>query len=608
MRTIIFLFFIIVSANTSADEAYPEWQLSEENGIGKVIKVDVSGNVIAGADLETTIPGKYLIRKYNPRGNVIWSNIGTCTGSTVIDLILDSSANIYSTGYCSDSGGIYTMKLDSSGTPQWFTTYSTTGNVNAITYDGNFIYICGYSIVNGNKEILVVKYDLNGNQIFASTTNLSGNEDNIAYSIDVDPSGNVYVAGTTINPFTGIDDIVLKYSSSGTLLWDVNYGKTDSVDAVYKLVYRNGFLYAAGTSNGAGTGNDCLLYKLDANDGSGIWLKRYNGPENGNDTLSDMKLDAYGNIYVACSGKGTLYIDIVTLKYNSNGIQQWTKRYVNPYYNSFARVLTIDNAQNVYVYSTDYIDANGKAAKYNPAGNQKYIGYYYGICIGFPNLQCYNQYIRSIDIDNSGNLYLTGSEILDYTNDNIIVVGKIIQEVTNTLNLKLLIQGFYDPVNDLSVSDTVQVNLRKNVAPFEIVYSENKIMDQNGNSPVNFNLNSNTGLNYYLVLKHRNSLETWSSESISFLKDSLNYDFTKTNSGSYGNNLIQKGAKWTLYSGDVNQDGFIDLSDNSLVYNDLINFTSGYKNTDVNGDNMTDLNDLTLTYSNSISLISVIRP
>ncbi|MBK8983795.1 MAG: hypothetical protein IPM38_16125 [Ignavibacteria bacterium] len=53
---------------------------------------------------------------------------------------------------------------------------------------------------------------------------------------------------------------------------------------------------------------------------------------------------------------------------------------------------------------------------------------------------------------------------------------------------------------------------------------------------------------------------------------------------AYGNNLVLKGSVYCIYSGDVNQDYIIDISDLSDVDNDVFIFASGYKATDFNGD------------------------
>jgi len=88
-----------------------------------------------------------------------------------------------------------------------------------------------------------------------------------------------------------------------------------------------------------------------------------------------------------------------------------------------------------------------------------------------------------------------------------------------------------------------------------------------------------------------------------------NYDFTSANSQAYGNNLKLKGSNYCLYSGDVNQDGYISLFDMIPIYNDASAFVSGsYLATDLTGDNIVDLTDLTLCYNNSLSFIRVRQP
>ena len=71
-----------------------------------------------------------------------------------------------------------------------------------------------------------------------------------------------------------------------------------------------------------------------------------------------------------------------------------------------------------------------------------------------------------------------------------------------------------------------------------------------------------------------------------------NYDFTTSYSQAYGSNQILKGSKYCIYSGDVNQDGAIDLTDMSVIDNDAAVYTPGYNVTDLNGDNIVDLSDM----------------
>ncbi|MBK9331653.1 MAG: hypothetical protein IPM96_04410 [Ignavibacteria bacterium] len=115
---------------------------------------------------------------------------------------------------------------------------------------------------------------------------------------------------------------------------------------------------------------------------------------------------------------------------------------------------------------------------------------------------------------------------------------------------------------------------------------------------------------YYLQVRHRNSIETWSSaggESIS-TGSIYNYDFTSSDSQAYGNNMVLKDGEYCLYSGDVNQDGLIDITDNFLIDNDAIAFMTGYLPTDVNGDSVTDLSDAVTADNNALNFVGKVTP
>jgi hypothetical protein len=88
----------------------------------------------------------------------------------------------------------------------------------------------------------------------------------------------------------------------------------------------------------------------------------------------------------------------------------------------------------------------------------------------------------------------------------------------------------------------------------------------------------------------------------------MNYDFTTDSAKAYGKNMKKSGTKWVFYEGDVNQDGFVDLSDEILINNDANIFLTGYVKTDVNGDRLVDLADLLITYNNAAIFVAKSRP
>ncbi len=180
------------------------------------------------------------------------------------------------------------------------------------------------------------------------------------------------------------------------------------------------------------------------------------------------------------------------------------------------------------------------------------------------------------------------------------------------LNLKLLLEGLYSSNNNtMSRKDSVIVYLCSSISPFNKLDSAKSVIDSLSflGSFQFYNAPAGT---YYIVVKNFNSIETWSKaggEHLIYSASYYNYDFTSSGSQAYGNNLKLNGSKYCIYSGDVNQDGYITLVDVIQVYNDASNFLSGrFLATDLTGDNFVDLTDVTLGYNNSASFVSKITP
>ncbi len=180
------------------------------------------------------------------------------------------------------------------------------------------------------------------------------------------------------------------------------------------------------------------------------------------------------------------------------------------------------------------------------------------------------------------------------------------------LRLKVLMEGFYQPLfNQISRKDTVKVYLRNTSSPYAIADSAKGVIDSlNFNGLFLFN-NAPSGT-YYIVTKHFNSIETWSKtggEALLRNGTAYNYDFTSSVSQAFGNNLKLKGGKYSLFSGDINQDGIIDASDLSFTDNDSYNGVTGrFVSSDVTGDNIVDAADVSLVENNSNDMVNVSRP
>jgi hypothetical protein len=162
------------------------------------------------------------------------------------------------------------------------------------------------------------------------------------------------------------------------------------------------------------------------------------------------------------------------------------------------------------------------------------------------------------------------------------------------LNLKVYLEGFYKGPG-MHVRDTIKVYLANATTPFALKDSSLAYLDSNGAALISFEKAPNNV--YYIIIKHRNHLETWSSNAMSFATGlTTNYDYTNLITKAYGNNMKQVGSAFVLYGGDANADGFINPADYE-VFKSQFGF-DGYINADFEGDTFADGYDTPIIYSN----------
>jgi len=114
--------------------------------------------------------------------------------------------------------------------------------------------------------------------------------------------------------------------------------------------------------------------------------------------------------------------------------------------------------------------------------------------------------------------------------------------------------------------------------------------------------------NYYITIKHWNSIETVSAHPISFAGGTTSYDFSDSVSKAFGYNMLGVDGVYMIYGADVNQDGIVDSGDMNAVENKSIVVTMGYVAEDVNGDGIVDSGDINLVENNSVFVVLSILP
>ncbi len=186
-----------------------------------------------------------------------------------------------------------------------------------------------------------------------------------------------------------------------------------------------------------------------------------------------------------------------------------------------------------------------------------------------------------------------------------------VSEKIPSLGLRVFMEGFYRPV-DTCVADTLKVHLREDLAPYLDVGIQDETPDEDNIALINFT-DANFTDSYYIEVEHRNSIETWSTNPVSFdfFSGNLDYDFTISQDAAFGSNQVQVEdvpERYAIFSGDIDQNDLIDLNDVLLAFNDASAFIAGYVASDVNGDDLVDLTDIIITSNNSNNFVVVIRP
>ncbi len=282
-------------------------------------------------------------------------------------IAVDGSGNVYVTGWSDGSGtseDYATIKYNSAGVQQWVSRYNGPGNSRdeamSIAVDGSGnVYVTGSSksgATYGTEDYATIKYNSTGVQQWVQRYNGPGDSTDIAPSIAVDGSGNVYVTGWSYGSGT-YDYATIKYSTTGVQQWVQRYdGPVNGSDGARSIALDiSGNVYVTGWSRGGGTAWDYTTIKYNS---AGIeqWVARYNGPVNGNNVAMSIAVDGSGNVYVTGSSEGSgTYDDYATIKYNSSGIEQWVARYNGPVNGpDYASSIAIDASGNVYVTGISY--------------------------------------------------------------------------------------------------------------------------------------------------------------------------------------------------------------------------------------------------------------
>ena len=378
------------------------------SAFGLIVSTDAIGNVfMTGYFKSPTITfgtttltnagsNDVFIVKYDATGNVLWAkSVGGAYDERGQSVSTDASGNVFMTGYFISptisfgtttltntyASNLYSdffiVKYDTSGNVLWAKSaegaYDDSGQSVSTDASGN-VFITGiyYSptitfgtttLTKANptsnySDIFIVKYDASGNMLWATSAE-DGLFNDDGRSLSTDASGNVFIAGyfasptitfgttTLTNTNSSWDIFIVKYDSSGNVLWAKSAGgtaydignsvSTDAIGNVFMtgIYYSPTITFGITTLTNANNVADIFIVKYDAS-GNVLWAKSAEG------TWYDLSYgvctDVIGNVFITGAfysptitfGTTTLTNvnaanDIFIVKYDASGNVLWAK-------------------------------------------------------------------------------------------------------------------------------------------------------------------------------------------------------------------------------------------------------------------------------------------
>lgn len=201
-----------------------------------IVADNLGGVTVTGSSDSTSTNADYTTINYDLSGNqtaILRHSLASLGLDKATSMIKDYTGNIYITGgeYINGYRDIKTIKLNSYLAEQWVQTYDGEGFddlANSIDFDDNgYVYVSGYTTkANGGKEILLLKYQSSGAQVWVRKQSApDGSNIAQAKKIAVDDNGNIYLTGE-INSGANKNSITIKYGTDGNKKWEKIFNRT----------------------------------------------------------------------------------------------------------------------------------------------------------------------------------------------------------------------------------------------------------------------------------------------------------------------------------------------------------------------------------------------
>ncbi len=397
--------------------------------------IDGIGDIIVTGLSRDAVSAVYATVKYDIGGREVWSTRYNGDGNSAsyhepVALISDPVGNIYVTGYDQNEYGVnnfVTVKYSPDGERIWSANTSGLDNTSkkptGMALDGS-----GHLIVTGfimnhpvkGASILTLQYDPSGNLIRQIPLTNSDDANDCSVSVAVSSRNEIFILGNRIPQGGNSQWQVIKYDSSGGLVWEKIFSGSGYRMTFYCSMKTTpaGHVAVAVAAYNKGAKTDCMTQVFDS-EGNRLWQAWYDGPAHSYDFPTNLVVDAENNVLITGSSTGVNNNDLITIKYNPLGQESWSARYNGPANGADqGTALAVDTTGNVIVvgYSIHPVShADFVTIKYSPSGEMMWSALYNGASDS-------SDFARAVAVDCSGSIYVAGESLCEGSGNDLVII------------------------------------------------------------------------------------------------------------------------------------------------------------------------------------------
>jgi hypothetical protein len=274
----------------------------------------------------------YIIKTDASGNKIATKNYGGAKPDFPYHMIKTMDGNYFIIGYSQSYGGgdmdVLLLKVDQDGNQIWQKTYGGNGNDQGqdiiATSDGNYVIIGSSNTGSSSQDMNLIKIDPAGNVIWSKL--IGGGADDYGHSVQQCSDGFI-ILGHTLSYGVNGDAYLVKTDLNGDFVWSQLFGGVGYDEGAYINVNSDGsFTFLVRDSSNAGQDIDIRIIKTDGT-GNTIWSKLFGG--NKKDTPKMIQPTSDGGYIVAAISRsfGWINPDMWIMKFNNSGDTTWTRHY-----------------------------------------------------------------------------------------------------------------------------------------------------------------------------------------------------------------------------------------------------------------------------------------